>query len=64
MPTLRVDDELCLGYGNCVEIAPELFEIDQDGIAHVLNPHPPANLLDKARKAARDCPSRAIILEG
>jgi len=31
--TIRVDRLLCVGFGDCIEVAPEAFEFDDDGIA-------------------------------
>ena len=28
--TVRIDRELCIGSGNCVKVAPDLFELDED----------------------------------
>jgi ferredoxin len=30
--TVRIERDLCIGSGNCVKIAPELFELDSDGL--------------------------------
>ncbi len=56
-----VDTELCSGCGLCETICPEVFELGDDGIAHVLD----ASLCDEAgccEEAAESCPDEAIIL--
>ena len=58
----RVDPEVCVGTGMCEATAPELFEVGDDGISHVLRDDVPPELLDKARKAAEACPTRALTL--
>lgn len=30
--TIRIDRTLCIGSGNCVNLAPEVFEIDEDNL--------------------------------
>src|SRR6187455_1139199 len=30
--TVRIDRELCIGSGNCVKVAPDLFELDEEVI--------------------------------
>jgi ferredoxin len=51
-----VDEEACLAYGDCEELAPEAFEVDD--IARVRGNAPAQQLID----AARACPSEAIML--
>ena len=59
---VHVDTELCVGTGICEATAPDLFEIGDDGISHVLKDEVPAELVAAARKAAEDCPTRALSL--
>ncbi len=58
---VRIDEESCTGCGLCVDICPEIFELGEDGLAHVTKADPPAN--GCYREAADDCPSDAIIIE-
>lgn len=60
---IRVDWDLCKGHANCMAEAPELFRVDDDGRLTVLQAHPDAALLEKARAAEKFCPTRAIRLE-
>lgn len=30
--TIRIDRTLCIGSGNCVNLAPEIFEIDEENL--------------------------------
>jgi ferredoxin len=59
---VRVDPEICQGYGQCNSLLPALFEIDDDGIAQVLTPEVPPALLAEAAAAAERCPTGAISL--
>jgi sterol 14-demethylase len=43
--------------------APELFHVDEAGKLTVLNPSPGEALIDKARAAAKYCPTQAIRIE-
>ncbi len=57
---IDVDTSLCQSTGMCESVAPELFEIDDDGELVVLHAEPPTELLAKAEQAARSCPTRAL----
>lgn len=59
---VRIDPEICAGFGICVGISPEVFELHDDGYATVLVGEVPAELEDLVRRAADQCPSRAISL--
>jgi len=53
---VHIDREACLAYGDCAELAPEAFEVDE--VAHLVGSAPLGKLID----AARACPSEAITL--
>jgi ferredoxin len=59
---VQVDNDMCVGTGICEATAPDLFEIGDDGISHVLKDEVPAELLAAAREAADNCPTRALTL--
>lgn len=61
---VTVDLALCDLHGLCVDTAPEVFEIGSDGALKVLNDTPPETLRDRVDKAARECPTGAITVEG
>jgi ferredoxin len=59
--TLRIDRQLCVGFGDCVEMAAELFELDDEGIARFCTNAPgvsEAALLE----VCRACPVDALVL--
>ncbi|MCL5986149.1 MAG: ferredoxin [Actinobacteria bacterium] len=59
---IRVDKDLCTSCGNCIEIAPEVFEYDEDELSQVKNK---AGADDETiLEAAKSCPSDAIIVIG
>jgi ferredoxin len=59
---VRVDPELCAGFGICTGISPEVFELHEDGYATVLVSEVPPELEDLVRRAASQCPAQAISL--
>ena len=59
---VRIDTDLCAGFGICVGIAPEVFELHEDGYATALVSDVPAELEDLVRRAASQCPAQAIKL--
>ena len=57
-----VDYNECASNAVCMGIAPELFEVRDDGFLYVLNDHPDEELWEKARQAANGCPTGSITL--
>jgi ferredoxin len=57
---VRVDENVCIGIGVCVESEAEAFLLGDDGVAHVL----PGKALprDRAERVCRGCPSGAISI--
>jgi ferredoxin len=55
-----VDVELCESHGVCMSVAPDVFELDDDGVLHVLNVEPPSDLWGDIERAANSCPRMAI----
>lgn len=61
---VSIDRERCVGSGNCVYVAPEVFsQDDDDGIVVLLTELPEASLGEAVAEAARQCPSMAIRIE-
>ncbi len=61
---VRIDDDLCEGHGRCYALAPTIFEPDDIGNAQVISDGlVPAELEDRARLAAANCPEHAITIE-
>jgi ferredoxin len=58
-----VDLNACDLHGLCVEAAPEVFEIGDDGVLHVLVETPPDGLRAKVDRAVRECPTGAISIQ-
>ena len=61
---VTVDESRCIASGVCVMKCPEVFDQrDEDGVAVVLAPDPPAELQAQVHLAADGCPSMAIRLD-
>lgn len=59
---VTVDEQTCVGSGECVRVAPTAFAIDEDeGLAHVLDTAR-ATPTEHLERAARECPTGAIRL--
>jgi ferredoxin len=60
-----VDHDACQGHGRCYDLAPEVFEADDEGyVVLLVDGDLPAELEDPAANAVRNCPERALRLEG
>ena len=59
---VRVDAELCVGCGLCVNTSPEVFEMNDDK-AIVKSETVPANEGESCQQARDECPVEAIIIE-
>lgn len=58
------DREACQGHNRCYLLAPEVFDVDDEGYAILrIEGEVPPELEDKARLAADNCPEYAITLE-
>ncbi len=58
---IKVDRDTCVGIGNCVAVAPTVFQLDTERKAVVLDPNSVGE--DKIMNAAESCPVSAIIVE-
>lgn len=67
-----IDQDLCTGDGICAQYAPEVFELDIDGLAYVKDTEDellteqgattrvPLPLLNDVAESAKDCPGDCI----
>jgi ferredoxin len=59
---VTIDPVACVAYGYCAEWLPEAITLDEWGYP-VLDQRPlPSQLVALAKRAARDCPKRALAL--
>jgi ferredoxin len=59
---ITVDRALCIGSGDCVDTAPDVFQLDDEDKAVVVDPDGAS--LDEVIDAARNCPVSAIFIAG
>ena len=59
---VRVDRGLCIGSGDCVDTAPDVFQLDEEDKAVVVDPDGAS--LDDVLTAAGNCPVSAIFVIG
>ncbi len=62
MTRVLVDRERCVGSGACEALAPELFEVGDDGIVEVLDQAATGSEEAAANDAVSACPTRALSL--
>ncbi|MGI9603368.1 MAG: ferredoxin [Acidimicrobiales bacterium] len=62
---IRYDKSLCQGHNRCYMLAPELFDVDEDGYAVLrIDGDVPSELEEKAQLCADNCPEYAIEIDG
>lgn len=61
---INVDTDRCTGHGVCESIAPEVFEVGDDGIVHLLTTDLTEAMRSDLESAVAECPTQALSLEG
>jgi ferredoxin len=56
------DRTACCGYGSCVEICPEIYQL-QGGLIVLTTDRVVPELLERAIEGAESCPQSAIVVE-
>lgn len=59
---ISVDRTRCTGLGICESLAPDVFEIDDDGDLVLRAESVSADALDEVRQAVEGCPTEALRL--
>jgi ferredoxin len=59
---VHADRDVCIQAGNCVMVADNLFDQDDEGIVVVLVDDVPDGEEAKAREAVKLCPSQALTI--
>jgi ferredoxin len=59
---ITVDRALCIGSGDCVDTAPDVFQLDEEDKAVVVDPDGAS--VDDVIVAAGNCPVSAIFVVG
>lgn len=64
MIRVEVDEDLCVGGGQCVMAAPDIFDQrDDDGVVILLEVNPPEGRIEATRRAELLCPAAAIRVQ-
>lgn len=59
-----VDQDRCVASGQCVTVAPDVFDQrDEDGVVVLVTASPPERAAAQVRQAATLCPALAIRVE-
>jgi ferredoxin len=61
---VAVDNETCIGAGECARTCPEVFGLDDEGYVVLLDPNPTDSLRPQVEEAVGECPSGAIAATG
>jgi len=59
---IQLDREKCTGLGICESLAPEVFEVNDDGDLVMLTDTVPDGMLDDVETAFAGCPTEALRL--
>jgi ferredoxin len=57
---IKIDPTRCEGFGNCVNAAPDIFEVDDDGRVCLRKDVVGDDRIDVVRRAVYDCPVNVI----
>ena len=57
---VRIDREICVGFGDCVDEAPEAFRLDDAGLAELVTPEETDR--ERLLRACDACPVDAITV--
>jgi ferredoxin len=60
---IRIDKARCVGNARCAAVSEELFPLDDDGYIAVAEVNVPPGMEELARRGARACPERIIVIE-
>jgi ferredoxin len=59
---IEVDTGRCTGHAQCEGVAPEVFEVGDDGLVRVLEPSPSEDQRAAVQEAVDLCPTQALTL--
>lgn len=60
---VTIDSARCAGIGMCEGLAPDLFEVGDDGRAHLLDDLVDASRFTELEEVATACPTRSVTVE-
>jgi len=59
----EVDKDACIGCEACSDICPEIFKMEDDGLAAAYKNPVPSEFEESAKEAAEGCPTEAIHIK-
>jgi ferredoxin len=62
----QIDETRCLGYGQCVDTAPDVFVLGEDGVSRLRSDFDPAMLPERSEailQAVERCPTQSVSFE-
>ncbi len=57
---VKVNQDKCIGCGTCPSLVPEVFDFNDEGLAHVIVDEVQENLEEEVKDAIESCPVGAI----
>ncbi|MGX7680030.1 ferredoxin [Jatrophihabitans sp. DSM 45814] len=60
---VTLDQSKCSGHARCNAVAPQVYQLDDDGYCNITELTVPAGLEQAARDGAANCPERAISVQ-
>lgn len=63
MPVLKADFSKCQGYANCVDAAPDSYDISDDGVVVLLRETIAEEERPRLEAVVRTCPVSALWIE-
>lgn len=60
---VKVNKDACIGCGACQALVSDVFDIDDDGLAYVMEDAKVDENIDDVKEAADNCPTGAIVVE-
>ena len=60
---VKVSKDSCIGCGACQALVPDVFDLDDDGLAYVLENAKIDENIDDIKEAADNCPTGAINVD-
>ena len=60
---IKINKASCVGNARCAAVSEKLFPLDEDGYIAVEEVDVPPGMEDLARRGARACPERIIVIE-
>lgn len=61
---VEADRETCEGHGLCVQVAPEVYQLDEDGVVVLVHDEVDESQKAAAEAGARVCPVAALRVGG